>query len=85
MFLERMPPLSRNKWELDRITAIESAISELPNLSQNRYLKDLNDRFGKHIVGQLRELPLCSFIILQEKIQSLITSVMLHCMNTHRL
>jgi hypothetical protein len=52
----------------------ESAVSELQNLPQNRYLEDQYDRFGKHVAGQLRELPLPSFVVLQEKIQSLITN-----------
>ena len=80
--LERKPPPSRNKREPDRIVAIESAISKLQNLSQNRYLEDQYDGFGKHIAGQLRELPLRSFVILQDKIQSFLTNERLHCMNT---
>jgi len=79
---ERKPPPSRNKREPDRIVAVESAISKLQNLSQNRYLEDQYDRFGKHVAGQLRELPLRSFVVLQEKIQSLLTNERLHCMNT---
>jgi hypothetical protein len=78
---ERKPP-PRNKQEPDRIVAIESALSKLQNLSQNRSLEDQYDRFGKHVAGHLRELPLCSFVILQEKIQSLITNERLCCMNT---
>jgi hypothetical protein len=50
---ERKPPPSRNKREPDRIVAVESAISKLQNLSQNRYLEDQYDRFGKHVAGQL--------------------------------
>jgi hypothetical protein len=80
--LERKPPPSRNKREPYRIVAVESAISKLQNLSQNRYLEDQYDTFGKHIAGQLRELPLRSFIVLQEKIQSLLTNERLNCMNT---
>ena len=80
--LERKPPPSRNKQEPDRIVAVESAISKLQNLSQNRYLEDQYDRFGKHVAGQLRELPLCRFVILQEKIQSLLTNEGLLCINT---
>ena len=79
---ERKSPPSRNKWEPDRIVAVESAILKLQNLSQNRYLEDQYDRFRKHIVGQFRELLLRSFIILQEKIQSSLTNERLHCMNT---
>jgi HSP90 family molecular chaperone len=79
---ERKPPLSRNKREPDRIVAVEPAISKLQNLSQNRYLEDQYDRFGKHVARQLRELPLRSFGVLQEKIQSLLTNERVHCMNT---
>jgi len=79
---ERKPPPSRNKREPDRIVAVESAISKLQNLSQNRYLEDQYDRFGKHVAEQLRELPLRSFVVLQEKIQSLLTNERLHYMNT---
>jgi hypothetical protein len=79
---ERKQSPCRNKWEPDRIVAVESAISKLQNLSQNRYLEDQYDRFGKHVVGQLRELPLCSFVVLQEKIHSLLTNEWLHRMNT---
>jgi hypothetical protein len=82
---ERKPPPSRNKREPDRIVAIASAISKLQNLSQNRYLKDQYDRFEKQVAGQLRELPLHSFVVLEEKIQSLLTNERLHCMNTPRL
>ena len=75
---ERKPPPSRNKGEPDRIIAVESAISKLQNLSQNQCLEDQYDRFGKHVAGELRELPLCSFVVLQEKIQSLLTNERLH-------
>ena len=79
---ERKPPPSRNKREPGRIVAVESAISKLQNLSQNRYPEDQYDRFGKNVAGQLRELPLRSFVVLQEKTQSLLTNERLHCMNT---
>jgi hypothetical protein len=52
------------------------------NLSQNRYIEDQYDRFGKQVAGQLGELPLRSFVVLQEKIQSLLTNERLHCLNT---
>jgi hypothetical protein len=68
--------------ESGRIVAVESAISKLQNLSQNRYLEGQYDRFGKHVARQLRELPLRSFVVLPEKIQSLLTNERLHCMNT---
>jgi len=79
---ERKPPPSRNKREPDRIVAVESGVSKLQNLSQNRHLEDQHDRFGKHVAEQLRELPLRSFVVLQEKIQSLLTNERLHSMNT---
>ena len=71
--LERKPP-PRNKRGPDRIVAVESAISKLQNLSQKRYLEDQYDRFGKHVARQLRELPLRSFVVLQEKIQRVLTN-----------
>ena len=67
---ERKPPPSRNKREPGRIVAVESAISKLQNISQNRYLEDQYDRFGKKVAGQLRESPLRRFVVLQEKIQN---------------
>jgi hypothetical protein len=80
--LERKPPPSRNKREPERIVTIESAISKLQNLSQNRYIDDQYDRFRKHVAEQLRELPLHSSVVLQEKIQSLLTNERLQCANT---
>lgn len=77
-----MLPPSKHKRGPDRIIAVESAISKLQDLSKNRHLEDQYDTFGKHVAGQLRELPLRSFVILQEKIQSLITNERLKCMNT---
>jgi len=35
--------------------------------------EDQYDQFGKHLASQLREVPLKSFIVLQSKIQNLIT------------
>ena len=78
----RNPPPSRNKREPNRIVAVESAISKLQTLSQNSYLEDQYDRFGKHVTGHLREIPLPSFVVLQEKIRSLLTNERLHYMNT---
>jgi HSP90 family molecular chaperone len=79
---ERKPPPSRNKREPDTLVAVESAISKLQNLSQNRYIENQYDRFGKHVAEQLRELPLRSSVVLQEKIQSLLTNERLQCTNT---
>jgi len=79
---ERKPPPSRNKREPDRIVAVESAISKLQNLSKNRYLEDQYDRFGKHVAGQLRELPLRNVVVLQERIQSLLINERPHYVNT---
>jgi hypothetical protein len=50
---ERRPPPPRNKREPDRIVAVESVISKLQNLSQNWYLEDQYEKFGKHVAGQL--------------------------------
>jgi hypothetical protein len=79
---ERKPPPSGNKREPDRIVAVESAVSKLQTMSLNRYLEDQYDRFGKHVARHSRELPLRSFVVLQEKIQSLLTNERLHCLNT---
>jgi hypothetical protein len=79
---ERKPLPSTNKREPDRIDAVESSILKLQNLSHNLYLEDRFDRFGKHVAGQLRDLPLRSLVVLQEKIQSLITNERLRCIKT---
>ena len=50
-----------------------SKLQEIAELSKIVETKDQYTIFGDHIVSQLRELPIRSFIILQEKIQSLIT------------
>jgi hypothetical protein len=71
---ERKSPPSRNEREPERIVAVESAISKLQNVSQNRYLEDQYDRSGKQVSRQLRELPLRSFVVPQEKIRSLLTN-----------
>lgn len=36
-------------------------------------VEDQYDSFGKHIASQMRELPIRSFILLQQRFQELIT------------
>ena len=54
---------------------LEMAVSKLHNTAElaNRDVEDQYTNFGSHITSQLRELPLRSFLILQEKFQALIT------------
>ncbi|XP_076045703.1 uncharacterized protein LOC143027944 [Oratosquilla oratoria] len=54
-------------------SSLDRAVSELHKITTNSDTEDQYSRFTNHVESQLRELPLTSFIILQEKIQSLIT------------
>lgn len=62
-------------------TGFESAVDKLHDIAQlTTDTEDEYDKFGKHIAAQLRQLPVRNFIILQEKMQSLITAERLACM-----
>ncbi|XP_076043979.1 jerky protein-like isoform X1 [Oratosquilla oratoria] len=63
---------------------LETAISKLHEIIEmtNADAEDQYSSFGNHVASQLRELPLTSFIVLQEKIQSLITQERLATIQT---
>ena len=63
------------------INQVNEALAKLQDISTNRKQEDEYDNFGKHIVSQLRLLPTRNAIILQEKIQSLITHERLVCLS----
>jgi len=53
---------------------LEQSVNKLHEIAlMTNGTDDEYDRFGLHISAQLKQLPLRSFITLQEKIQSLIT------------
>ncbi|KAG8258299.1 hypothetical protein J6590_104021 [Homalodisca vitripennis] len=61
-------------------TRFESSLDRLENIAMMASLQetetvtdDQYDRFAKHVGSQLRELPLRSFVLLQQEIQNLIT------------
>lgn len=57
----------------NRLRMVESAISKLQDIAQSCPIEDEYDSFAKHIAMQMRQLPVHSYVMLQEKIQSLIT------------
>lgn len=61
-------------------TRFESSLDKLENIAMmvsqqetETVTDDQYDRFAKHVGSQLRELPLRSFVLLQQEIQNLIT------------
>lgn len=66
---------------MSHINKVNDALAKLQDISTNRKQEDEYDNFGKHIASQLRLLPARNAIILQEKIQSLITHVRLVCLS----
>lgn len=54
--------------------------SRLESMSSEYQFNDEYDIFGKHVAAQLRHVPLERFVVLQEKIQSIITTEILLCM-----
>lgn len=57
------------------LSSFQQAVSHLGEIAKKTMeIEDEYDRFAKHIAAQLRQLPLRSFVILQEKIQSLVTN-----------
>lgn len=77
---QMLPPPQRSK-SFKRLssnkqsTRFENTVKKLQSIAEltTSDTEDQYDRFGNHIVSQLRELPLKSFILLQSKIQNLIT------------
>lgn len=49
----------------------------IDNLHDHEVAEDEYDAFAKHIAAQLRTLPTPNFVMLQEKIQALVTAVRL--------
>lgn len=68
--LKQLP--ADNKQSLSKF---ENPINTLQQIAEliTANKEDQYDKFAKHISSQLRELPLKSFILLQSKIQNLIT------------
>lgn len=74
-----LPPkkkIKSNKSSLEQSVSKLHEITLLTNETDDEY-----DRFGMHTSAQLKQLPLRSFIILQEKIQCLITQERLNTMD----
>jgi hypothetical protein len=71
----------------------ESAVNKLQSIAElastgvndTTPVEDQYDAFSKHIASQLRELPMTSFLILQQKIQELITQERLAQLNQVQL
>lgn len=65
---------------------LEATINKLHEVAQlaSEEPEDQYDTFGKHIASQLRQLPIRSFILLQEKMQQLITAERLLCLDDNR-
>lgn len=56
-------------------STFEDTVNKLQQIAElaNTDTEDQYDKFAVHLASQLRELPLRSFIVLQSKIQNLIT------------
>lgn len=69
---QRTKLLKRHKQPTNRF---ENTITKLQQIAElaTTDTEDQYDQFSKHIASQMRELPLRSFILLQSKIQTLIT------------
>ncbi|KAK7065982.1 hypothetical protein SK128_000841, partial [Halocaridina rubra] len=63
------------------INNVNESLTNLQDISTNQKQEDEHDYFGKHIASQLRLLPTRNAIILQEKIQSLVTNERLVCLS----
>jgi hypothetical protein len=67
---------------ISKLSKVERAIDKLQKIDTSKPLPskkvlDEYDVFGQHIANQLRKLPMKSWAILQEKMQSLITKEIL--------
>lgn len=66
-------------------TRFEKSVDKLHDISKLAAEKeDQFDKYGKYIASQLREMPLRSFIALQSKINTLITTERLLCLDTEQ-
>ena len=64
----------KRKIPTPRSSNFETAVSKLEKIAElTNSEEDQYTQFGNHVASQLRELPIRSFILLQEKIQRLIT------------
>ena len=72
---EHPKKLQKTKTQANSTFRFEKAVSQLREIAEltNADTEDQFSRFGNHIASQLRELPMRSFIVVQEKIQSLVT------------
>lgn len=78
---KNMASLSPKKKMKSSKSSLEQSVSKLHEIALlTNETRDEYDRFGMHISAQLKQLPLRSFIILQEKIQRLITQERLNTM-----
>ena len=70
-----IPPAHKRKPNPDEnfFSKVNEPITVIQEVPANCKQEDEYDTFCKHICSQLRQLPTRDFIILQEKIQSLIT------------
>lgn len=64
--------LKRNKQPPSTFEVTVNKLQQIAELA-NTDTEDQYDKFAVHLASQLRELPLKSFILLQSKIQNLIT------------
>lgn len=69
--------------KIKKLTAFESAINKLQDIARvAAESEDEYDTFAKHIANQLCMLPTRRFILLQDKIQNLITIERLNCLDS---
>lgn len=83
-----IPPQSVKKRRIGKLAKVDQAIAKLQKIAKSRpvpsssnRIPDEYDAFAQHIATQLRTLPVRSFIVLQEKFQSLITKERLNNIN----
>ena len=73
---KKTPP--KGKGRFDNAISKLHEIAKMTNVAET---EDQYSQFGQHVALQLRELPIRSFVTLQEKIQSLITQERLRIMD----
>lgn len=82
------PPISQSKCKTPKRQKkcnIHSAVMQLHETAKlvADVPQDEYDKFGAHVAVQVRELPLRNFLIVQSKIQQIITEERLACLNAH--
>lgn len=77
-------PPRASKYSKKSQTRFEKSVSQLQKIAElsTADSEDQHDKFGKFVAAQLRDMPLRSVIILQEKIQGLITTERLRLLDT---